>query len=85
MNFIRLDMLRAHRAPDPAPIDEPMPDPQDLPHHAPAHPPRDDEPVPDPNPTTAHMRATMQGTFAILGSNETQAISLRPRRYAARL
>ena len=48
--------LRAHRAPDPAPIEEPMPEPFDAPHphHQPGHPhlPQGDEdPVPDPKPS----------------------------------
>lgn len=84
MNSISVDAWRAHRAPDPAPVDEPAPDSQETPHHLPPHPPHDDAPVPDPNPTVMRVRATMGLTLAIPGSNETQSISLRPRRHAAR-
>lgn len=42
--------FHAHRAPDPAPSDDPMPTPSDHPHHGPSHMPGDEEPVPDPNP-----------------------------------
>lgn len=44
--------LRAHRAPDPVPADDPMPAPSDYPHHGPSHMPDDEEPLPDPNPQT---------------------------------
>ena len=45
--------IHAHRAPDPAPIEEPMPEPFDTPHphHQPVHLPHDEEPVPDPKPS----------------------------------
>lgn len=48
--------MKAHRAPDPAPIEEPAPDPFDTPHphHQPGHPhlPQgEEEPVPDPKPS----------------------------------
>jgi len=48
--------VQAHRAPDPAPIEEPAPDPFDTPHphHQPGHPhlPQgEEEPVPDPKPS----------------------------------
>jgi len=45
--------IHAHRAPDPAPVDDPMPEPFETPHphHQPGHLPHDDEPVPDPNPS----------------------------------
>jgi len=43
----------AHRAPDPAPVDDPMPEPFETPHphHPPVHLPHDEEPVPDHNPS----------------------------------
>ncbi|UOD32841.1 hypothetical protein INH39_14965 [Massilia violaceinigra] len=43
-----------HRAPDPAPVDEPSPEPFDNPHphHPPTRHPQDDDPVPDPKPST---------------------------------
>ena len=42
-----------HRAPDPVPIEEPLPDPFDSPHphHPPVHHPNDEDPVPDPKPS----------------------------------
>jgi hypothetical protein len=48
--------IKAHRAPDPAPIEEPSPEPFDTPHphHQPGHthtPQADDDPVPDPKPS----------------------------------
>jgi len=45
--------LHAHRAPDPAPAEDPMPEPFDTPHphHQPVHLPGDEEPVPDPKPS----------------------------------
>ncbi|MBC7860695.1 MAG: hypothetical protein H7Z39_18370 [Burkholderiaceae bacterium] len=39
--------LRAHRAPDPVPVEEPLP--EDFPH--PVHPVPQEDPVPDPNPS----------------------------------
>ena len=42
--------VHAHRAPDPAPSDDPMPTPSEHPHHGPSYMPSDEEPVPDPNP-----------------------------------
>lgn len=50
-----LPPLRAHRAPDPAPAEDPMPEPFDTPHphHQPVHLPQDDEPVPDPRPSVS--------------------------------
>ena len=47
LNFVP---VHAHRAPDPVPVDDPMPLPADHPHHGPAHMPSDEEPIPDPNP-----------------------------------
>ncbi len=43
--------IHAHRAPDPAPVDAPLPD--DHPHHHPdpAHPVPQDDPVPDHKPS----------------------------------
>lgn len=42
--------IYAHRAPDPAPADQPWPDP--APHDPqPQHPVPEDEPVPDHNPS----------------------------------
>jgi hypothetical protein len=38
--------VRAHRAPDPAPVDEPVPEPPHQPHPVPQ-----DDPVPDHNPS----------------------------------
>ena len=47
--------MKAHRAPDPAPIEEAAPEPFDAPHphHQPGHghTPRDEDPVPDPKPS----------------------------------
>ena len=42
-----------HRAPDPAPIEDPLPEPFDNPHphHPPVNRPNDDEPVPDHKPS----------------------------------
>ena len=42
--------IHAHRAPDPAPAEEPLPEPFDTPHQ-PVHLPHDEEPVPDPKPS----------------------------------
>jgi hypothetical protein len=43
---------RAHRAPDPVPADEPLPEPFDAPHHPlPGHTPHSDDPIPDPKPS----------------------------------
>lgn len=42
--------IHAHRAPDPAPAEEPSPEPFDTPHQ-PVHLPHDEEPVPDPKPS----------------------------------
>ena len=51
--------VKAHRAPDPAPIEEPAPEPFDTPHphHQPGHnhtPAGDQDPVPDPKPSVLH-------------------------------
>ena len=48
--------LRAHRAPDPAPLEEPLPDPFEPaePHQPPIRTPQNDEPVPDHNPSILH-------------------------------
>jgi hypothetical protein len=45
--------IDAHRAPDPAPADEPPADPFEPadPHQPPIRTPMNDEPVPDPNPS----------------------------------
>jgi hypothetical protein len=45
--------LHAHRAPDPAPGEEPIPDPFEPsePHQPPIRTPQNDEPVPDHNPS----------------------------------
>jgi hypothetical protein len=50
MNRVRID---AHRAPDQPPVEEPAPEPSELPHphHPPVQLPRNDEPVPDRNPS----------------------------------
>ena len=42
--------LIAHRAPQPAPAEDPMPEPA-HPHHPPVPDPEDEHPVPDHNPT----------------------------------
>jgi len=48
-NPLRID---AHRAPDPAPVDEPLGDSQPAhPHHHPEPPVPQDEPVPDHKPS----------------------------------
>lgn len=48
MDFTRepLTDVQAHRAPDPAPADEPVPEPPHQPHPAPQ-----DDPVPDHHPS----------------------------------
>jgi hypothetical protein len=45
--------IHAHRAPDPAPIEEPPRDPFDTPdpHQPPIRTPMNDEPPTDPNPS----------------------------------
>ncbi|MES2151791.1 MAG: hypothetical protein V4508_18585 [Pseudomonadota bacterium] len=45
--------IEAHRAPDPAPVEEPDPEqlPSPHPHHPPVHTPQGEEPVPDPHPS----------------------------------
>jgi hypothetical protein len=45
--------FHAHRAPDPAPGEEPIPDPFEPsePHQPPIRTPQNDEPVPDHNPS----------------------------------
>lgn len=47
--------LEAHRAPDPAPIEEPPKDPFETPdpHQPPIRTPMNDEPPTDPNPSIA--------------------------------
>ena len=57
-NFPARFPVKAHRAPDPAPIEDPAPEPFDMPHphHQPGHihtPQGDEEPVPDPKPSLA--------------------------------
>jgi hypothetical protein len=44
--------VRAHRAPDPAPPEDPLPDPNESPHphHPPVQVPENEDPVPDHNP-----------------------------------
>jgi hypothetical protein len=46
----------AHRAPDPAPVEEPPPDPFENadPHQPPIRTPQNDEPPIDPNPSILH-------------------------------
>lgn len=44
------DPIMAHRAPDPQPADEPIPEPA-HPHHPPIPDPEEEVPVPDHNPT----------------------------------
>jgi hypothetical protein len=48
--------LWTHRAPDPAPHDEPPSDPFEPgePHQPPIRTPQNDEPVPDHNPSVLH-------------------------------
>jgi hypothetical protein len=47
--------IDAHRAPDPVPDEEPMPDPfEDIPPHHPVHTPMNDDPLPDHNPSIFH-------------------------------
>jgi hypothetical protein len=45
--------IEAHRAPDPAPLDEPPADPFEGtdPHQPPIRTPLNDEPITDPNPS----------------------------------
>ncbi len=45
--------IEAHRAPDPAPIEDPSPEPfpSPHPHHPPVPLPQQDDPVPDHNPS----------------------------------
>jgi hypothetical protein len=47
--------IHAHRAPDPAPIEEPSREPFDTPdpHQPPIRTPMNDEPDTDPNPSIA--------------------------------
>jgi hypothetical protein len=47
--------VEAHRAPDPVPIEEPVPEPFDIPHpnHPPVQTPQQDDGVPDHNPSVA--------------------------------
>lgn len=49
--------IRAHRAPDPAPIEEAPGEPFENtdPHQPPIRTPLNDEPVTDPNPSTARV------------------------------
>ena len=44
--------IHAHRAPDPAPPEDPLPDPNELPHphHPPVQLPENEDPIPDHNP-----------------------------------
>lgn len=61
--MIERDPVFAHRAPEPAPADEPMPEPA-HPHHPPIPDPEDEEPVPDHNPSVggiAPRRHAMRG------------------------
>jgi hypothetical protein len=48
--------IECHRAPDPAPADQPSPEPFDNPHphHPPVQMPQNDDPVPDHNPRVLH-------------------------------
>lgn len=48
----------AHRAPDPAPVEEPPPDPFETPdpHQPPIRTPQHDEPPIDPNPSIVRCR-----------------------------
>lgn len=50
------DPIWAHRAPDPQPVDEPLPEPA-HPHHPPIPDPEDEEPVPDHNPSIGRRAA----------------------------
>jgi hypothetical protein len=47
--------IHAHRAPDPAPVEEPLREPFDTPdpHQPPIRTPMNDEPDTDPNPSIA--------------------------------
>jgi hypothetical protein len=49
--------IDAHRAPDPAPIEEPPKDPFETPdpHQPPIRTPMNDEPDTDPNPSIARL------------------------------
>jgi hypothetical protein len=49
--------IDAHRAPDPAPIEEPPQDPFETPdpHQPPIRTPMNDEPDTDPNPSIARL------------------------------
>jgi hypothetical protein len=48
-------IVKAHRAPDPAPIEEPPKEPFETPdpHQPPIRTPMNDEPATDPNPSVA--------------------------------
>lgn len=60
-----LDALRrvAHRAPDPAPIEEPPAEPFENadPHQPPIRTPQNDEPPVDPNPSIVARRHARRG------------------------
>ncbi|WP_377703080.1 hypothetical protein [Pseudoduganella sp. UC29_71] len=47
------DFIQAHRAPDPVPVDDPMPEPVPAHPHHPNPPVPQDDPVPDHNPSYA--------------------------------
>lgn len=49
--------IQAHRAPDPAPVEDAPADPLETPepHQPPIRTPLKDEPVHDPNPSVARM------------------------------
>jgi hypothetical protein len=53
--------IEAHRAPDPAPLEEPPTDPFEGtdPHQPPIRTPLNDEPVTDPNPSIFHSQGVL--------------------------
>ena len=54
--MIERDPLKAHRAPEPHPADEPIPEPA-HPHHPPIPNPEEEQPVPDHNPSIERSAA----------------------------
>ena len=67
--------IEAHRAPDPAPIDEPAPEPFENtdPHQPPIRTPLNDEPVHDPNPSTSAARLLHRGAIPAIQSGRTMS------------
>lgn len=58
-------VIHAHRAPDPAPLDEPPTEPFENsdPHQPPIRTPQNDEPPVDPNPSMFRARYPAHGRY----------------------